>query len=98
MRRRATDFRRPVRKRVPDVLWWALCVAVVLLFIYILTRETQIESIPALSKVLLFFQFVFVDFCSYLPKNLYENSVNFFLNHSLARGSYIFSVNMIWVL
>ncbi|CAI8589540.1 unnamed protein product [Vicia faba] len=50
MRRRATDFRRPVRRRVPDALWWALCFAVVLLFIYILTKGTQIESRPALSK------------------------------------------------
>ncbi|KAK2446132.1 putative galacturonosyltransferase 10 [Trifolium repens] len=50
MRRRPTDFRRPVRRRVPDALWWALCCAVVLLFIYILTKGTQIESRPSLPK------------------------------------------------
>ncbi|KAF7823041.1 putative galacturonosyltransferase 10 [Senna tora] len=50
MRRRATDFRRPVRRRVPDVVWWALCSVVVLLFIYILSKGGQIESRSALSK------------------------------------------------
>ncbi|XP_057455450.1 probable galacturonosyltransferase 10 [Lotus japonicus] len=50
MRRRAADFRRPVRRRVPDVFWWALCCSVVLLFIYILSKGNQIESRQVLSK------------------------------------------------
>ena len=51
MRRRAADFRRPARRKVPDVLWLALCSIAVLLFIYILSKGNQIESRPALSKV-----------------------------------------------
>ncbi|KAI9086827.1 hypothetical protein K1719_031421 [Acacia pycnantha] len=50
MRRRAADFRRPVRRRVPDVLWWALFSVVVLLFIYVLSKGNQVQSRPALSK------------------------------------------------
>ncbi|AES63263.1 putative polygalacturonate 4-alpha-galacturonosyltransferase [Medicago truncatula] len=51
MRQRAMDFlRRPVRRRVHDALWWALCCALVLVFIYILITGTHIESRPALSK------------------------------------------------
>ena len=43
------------RRRIPDTLWWTLCCAVILLFVYILSKENNIESRPALSKVLLFF-------------------------------------------
>ncbi|XP_019417169.1 PREDICTED: probable galacturonosyltransferase 10 isoform X2 [Lupinus angustifolius] len=50
MRRRAVDFRRPLRRKVRDLLWWALCCAVIILFLYILTKGNQIESITALSK------------------------------------------------
>lgn len=50
MRRRAADFRRPVRRRVPDVLWWALFSVVVLLFIYVLSKGNQVQSRPALYK------------------------------------------------
>jgi len=69
---------RPVRRRVHDALLWALCCALVLIFIYILTIETHIESKLALSKVFLFSQLVFVDFCSCLLKKLHNNLDIFF--------------------
>ncbi|KAJ7981402.1 Hexosyltransferase [Quillaja saponaria] len=50
MRRRAADFRRPVRRRVPDVLWWSLCSVAAILFICILSKGSQRDSRPALAK------------------------------------------------
>ncbi|KAG8635540.1 probable galacturonosyltransferase 10 isoform X1 [Manihot esculenta] len=50
MRRRPTDFRRPVKRRCSNVVWWTLCGIVVLLFIIILSKESQIESRPPHSK------------------------------------------------
>lgn len=50
MRRRATDFRRPPRRRWPNVVWWTLCGILVLLFIVILSKDSQIESRPSMSK------------------------------------------------
>ena len=59
MRQSAVNFLwRQVLRRVHDALWWALCCALVLVFIYILTIGTHIESRPALSKVFLFSQLV----------------------------------------
>ncbi|CAN0914910.1 Probable galacturonosyltransferase 10 [Linum grandiflorum] len=50
MRRRPVDFRRPVRRRLSNVVWWTLCGIVVLLFIVIFSKESQIESRHAISK------------------------------------------------
>lgn len=50
MRRRAADFRRPVRRRWPNVVWWTLCGILVLLFIVILSKDGQIETRPSVSK------------------------------------------------
>ncbi|KAJ0112952.1 hypothetical protein Patl1_02175 [Pistacia atlantica] len=50
MRRRAADFRRPVRRRISNVVWWTLCGIVVLIFIVILSKETKIESRPTFPK------------------------------------------------
>ncbi|XP_030546278.1 probable galacturonosyltransferase 10 [Rhodamnia argentea] len=50
MRRRAADFRRPVRRRWPNVVWWTLCGILVLLFIVILSKDSQIETRPSVSK------------------------------------------------
>lgn len=50
MRRRAVDFRRPPRRRWPNVVWWTLCGILVLLFIVILSKDSQIESRPSMSK------------------------------------------------
>ncbi|XP_010051609.1 probable galacturonosyltransferase 10 [Eucalyptus grandis] len=50
MRRRAADFRRPPRRRWPNVVWWTLCGILVLLFIVILSKDSQIESRPSMSK------------------------------------------------
>ncbi|KAI3457231.1 hypothetical protein Pfo_013894 [Paulownia fortunei] len=41
MRRRGSDFRRPVRRRIPNVFWLTLCGLVILLFIVLLSRENQ---------------------------------------------------------
>ncbi|PIN14234.1 Polygalacturonate 4-alpha-galacturonosyltransferase [Handroanthus impetiginosus] len=41
MRRRGSDFRRPVRRRIPNVFWLTLCGLVILLFIVLLSRESQ---------------------------------------------------------
>ncbi|KAK9924685.1 hypothetical protein M0R45_033039 [Rubus argutus] len=50
MRRRAADFRRPLRaRRFPNAFWWVLCGAAVLLFIYTLSRGNQIESRPLIT-------------------------------------------------
>ncbi|XP_068336060.1 probable galacturonosyltransferase 10 isoform X1 [Pyrus communis] len=48
MRRRAADFRRPLRRRFPNALWWALCGVAVLLFIFTLSRVNQMESRPVI--------------------------------------------------
>ncbi|XP_074379859.1 putative galacturonosyltransferase 10 [Apium graveolens] len=44
MRRRGQDFRRPVRRRFSIVFWLTLCGLVVLLFIVVLSRESQPSS------------------------------------------------------
>ncbi|KAL0412421.1 UNVERIFIED_CONTAM: putative galacturonosyltransferase 10 [Sesamum radiatum] len=44
MRRRGSDFRRPVRRRIPNVFWLTLCGSVILLFIVLLSRENQRPS------------------------------------------------------
>ncbi|KAL3574484.1 hypothetical protein D5086_025097 [Populus alba] len=49
MRRRPVDFRRPVRRRVSNVVVWSLCGIVVLLFIVIFNKESRIESRPTSS-------------------------------------------------
>ena len=51
MRRRPVDFRRPVRRRFPNVLWWVLCGVAVLLFIFVLSKGSQIESRPTIPQV-----------------------------------------------
>ena len=59
MRRRAADFRRPVRRRVQDVVWWTLCSVVVLFFIYILTTKgTSTASTPHFSRVTKIYPFL----------------------------------------
>ncbi|KAK8537201.1 hypothetical protein V6N12_043374 [Hibiscus sabdariffa] len=51
MRRRGLDFRRPMRRRLSNVVWWTMCGIVVLVFfIVILTKEAQIDSGPSLSR------------------------------------------------
>ncbi|KAF5745994.1 Galacturonosyltransferase 10 [Tripterygium wilfordii] len=50
MRRRPADFRKSVRRRFPNVIWWTLLGIVVLLFIVILSKEGQLESRPAIAK------------------------------------------------
>ncbi|XP_059452575.1 probable galacturonosyltransferase 10 [Corylus avellana] len=50
MRRRPVDFRRPVRRRVSNVLWWVLSGIAVLLFIFVLSKGSQIESRPEIPK------------------------------------------------
>ncbi|KAK8303779.1 hypothetical protein V6Z12_D04G174100 [Gossypium hirsutum] len=50
MRRRGLDFRRPVRKRFPNVVWWTVCGILVLVLIVVLSREGQIESKPTISR------------------------------------------------
>jgi hypothetical protein len=51
MRRRPVDFRRPVRRRVSNVLWWVLSGIAILLFIFVLSKGSQIESRPEMPKV-----------------------------------------------
>ena len=46
------DFRRPARRRFPNVLWWVLCGAAVLLFIFVLSKGSQIESRPVIPQVI----------------------------------------------
>ncbi|KAL1560702.1 putative galacturonosyltransferase 10 [Salvia divinorum] len=41
MRRRGADFRRPVRRKFPNVVWLALCGFVILLFVLVLRRANQ---------------------------------------------------------
>ncbi|KAH7576871.1 hypothetical protein JRO89_XS01G0168100 [Xanthoceras sorbifolium] len=50
MRRRGSDFRRPVRRRISNVVWWTLCGIVVLFFIFVLSKESQIESRPTIAR------------------------------------------------
>ncbi|KGN44171.1 probable galacturonosyltransferase 10 [Cucumis sativus] len=51
MRRRPPDFRRPARRRLSNAFWWTLCFVAVLLFVFILTKGTQIESTrPVLAR------------------------------------------------
>ncbi|XP_027345300.1 probable galacturonosyltransferase 10 isoform X3 [Abrus precatorius] len=53
MRRRGADFRRPGRRRLQDVVWWASCSVVVIFFIYILTKgTTNIDSTHHFSRVM----------------------------------------------
>ena len=51
MRRRAADFRRPVRRRFSNVFWLTLCGLAVLLLILVLSRESGPGSRPPMSKV-----------------------------------------------
>ncbi|XP_044504050.1 probable galacturonosyltransferase 10 [Mangifera indica] len=50
MRRRTADFRRPVRRRISNVVWGTLCGIFVLIIIVILSKETKIESRPTFPK------------------------------------------------
>lgn len=50
MRRRAADFRRPVRRRFSNVFWLTLCGLAVLLLILVLSRESGPGSRPPMSK------------------------------------------------
>ncbi|KAJ6383410.1 hypothetical protein OIU78_026818 [Salix suchowensis] len=49
MRRRPVDSRRPVRRRISNVVVWSLCGIFVLLFIVILSKDSRIESRPSSS-------------------------------------------------
>ncbi|RVW46382.1 hypothetical protein CK203_081756 [Vitis vinifera] len=51
MRRRAADFRRPVRRRFSNVFWLTLCGLAVLLLILVLSRESGPGSRPPMSKI-----------------------------------------------
>jgi len=51
MRRRPVYFRRPVRRRVSNVLWWVLSGMAILLFIFVLSKGSRIESRPEITKV-----------------------------------------------
>ncbi|XP_022860046.1 probable galacturonosyltransferase 10 [Olea europaea var. sylvestris] len=44
MRRRGSDLRRPVRRRVSSVFWLTLCGITILLFIVLISRENQKPS------------------------------------------------------
>lgn len=50
MRRRAAEFRRPVKRRIPNVFWLTLCGIVVLLFIVVFSKESHPSSRPAIPK------------------------------------------------
>uniref|UniRef100_A0A2P2NYH1 Hexosyltransferase n=1 Tax=Rhizophora mucronata TaxID=61149 RepID=A0A2P2NYH1_RHIMU len=50
MRRRQGEFRRSARRKWPNVVWWTVCGTVVLLFIVIFSKESQIESRPPSRK------------------------------------------------
>ncbi|XP_044465048.1 probable galacturonosyltransferase 10 [Mangifera indica] len=49
MRRRAPDFRRPVKRRIPNVVW-IFCLIILLIFIVILSKENKIEPRPTFPK------------------------------------------------
>lgn len=50
MRRRGVDFRRPVRRRFPNVVWWTLCGVAFLVFILFFSRDNQNDSGPEMVK------------------------------------------------
>ncbi|CAA2980632.1 Hypothetical predicted protein [Olea europaea subsp. europaea] len=50
MRRRVSDFRRPVRRRFSNVFWVILCGLVILLFIGLLSRENQQPTSRSAAK------------------------------------------------
>ncbi|XP_059663117.1 probable galacturonosyltransferase 10 isoform X1 [Cornus florida] len=50
MRRRPTDFRRPVRRRFSNVFWFTLCGLMILFFIVLLSRDSQPTSRSVLTK------------------------------------------------
>uniref|UniRef100_A0A7N2M144 Uncharacterized protein n=2 Tax=Quercus lobata TaxID=97700 RepID=A0A7N2M144_QUELO len=50
MMRRALDMWRPVKRQVSIVLCWAFCVISVLLFLLLLSKQSQIELRPAIPK------------------------------------------------
>lgn len=50
MRRRGVDFRRPVRRRFPNVVWWTLCGVAFLIFILFFSRDNQNDSGPEMVK------------------------------------------------
>uniref|UniRef100_A0A5B7ALX2 Hexosyltransferase n=1 Tax=Davidia involucrata TaxID=16924 RepID=A0A5B7ALX2_DAVIN len=50
MRRRAADFRRPVKRRFSNWFWLTLCGLVILLFIVVLSRESRPTSRSVLTK------------------------------------------------
>ncbi|XP_050291658.1 patatin-like protein 2 isoform X2 [Quercus robur] len=51
MMRRALDMWRPVKRQVSIVLCWAFCVISVLLFLLLLSKQSQIELRPAIPKM-----------------------------------------------
>ena len=51
MMRRALDMWMPMKRQVSIVLCWALCVILVLLFLLLLSKESQIELRPTIPKV-----------------------------------------------
>ncbi|KAF8409351.1 hypothetical protein HHK36_005426 [Tetracentron sinense] len=50
MRRRAVDFRRPVRRRFLKVFWLTLWCLVILFFIVLLMQEKQLKSRPVMTQ------------------------------------------------
>ncbi|KAA8523829.1 hypothetical protein F0562_010252 [Nyssa sinensis] len=50
MRRRAVDFRRPVRRRYSKVFWLTLCAIVILLFFAFFRQEKGSTSTPAMLQ------------------------------------------------
>ena len=64
MMRRALDMWMPVKRQVSIVLCWAFCVISVLLFLLLLSKQSQIELRPAIPKVKqkFFISFVFFSF------------------------------------
>ncbi|KAJ4959302.1 hypothetical protein NE237_026413 [Protea cynaroides] len=51
MRRRSMDFRRPVRRRFPKVLWLTLCGLVILLFIVLFGQDKQPGSRSEMAQI-----------------------------------------------
>lgn len=50
MRRRGPDFRRPVRRRFSNVFWLTLCGLVILLFIVLLSQDSNSSTRSVLSQ------------------------------------------------